>query len=70
MTDYELASVTGLQQNSVGKRRKDCQDAGLVTFFYNEDGIKVKRPAPSGSYALVWTLTQDGIDYVENMEMD
>jgi len=68
MTDFELADATGLQQNSVGKRRKDCQDAGLVDVLTDEDGVKVKRPAPSGSKALVWKLTQAGRDYVINMD--
>lgn len=70
MTDYELASATGLQQNSVGKRRKDCQDAGLVGNLLDEFGEKVKRPAPSGSPALVWTLTNAGYEYVKNMNGD
>lgn len=60
LTDFELASRTGLQQTSIGKRRKDCQDAGLVTNLLKENGEKVKRPAPSGSSALVWTLTEKG----------
>lgn len=60
LTDFELASRTGLQQTSIGKRRKDCQDAGLVTNLLKETGEKVKRPAPSGSSALVWTLTDKG----------
>jgi hypothetical protein len=68
MTDFELADATRLQQNSIGKRRKDCQDAGLVDVLTNEDGVKVKRPAPSGSKALVWKLTQAGRDYVTNMD--
>jgi transcription initiation factor IIE alpha subunit len=60
LTDYELAAKTGLQQNSIGKRRKDCQDAGLVTFARDEEGNKLKRPAPSGSKAYVWKLTESG----------
>jgi len=68
MTDFELADATGLQQNSIGKRRKDCQDAGLVDVLTDEDGVKVKRPAPSGSNAFVWRLTQAGRDYVVNMD--
>jgi len=64
LTDYELSARTGLQQNSIGKRRKDCQDVGLVDVYRNEDGEKVKRPAPSGSKALVWTITAEGISYI------
>lgn len=68
MTDFELADKTGLQQTSIGKRRKDCQDAGLVDVLTDENGGKVKRPAPSGSNALVWKLTQAGCDYVINLK--
>lgn len=64
LTDYELSARTGLQQNSIGKRRKDCQDAGLVDVYLNEIGDKVKRPAPSGSNALVWTITAEGISFI------
>jgi len=70
MTDYELAARTGLQQNSIGKRRKDCQDAGLVTVLMDVNGGKVRRPAPSGSSALVWTLTATGQDYVLKLRRD
>jgi DNA-binding transcriptional ArsR family regulator len=70
LTDYELAYRTGLQQNSVGKRRKDCQDAGLVDFFMNDIGEKVKRPAPSGSKALVWKITDAGISYLMQNDIE
>lgn len=65
LTDYELSARTGLQQNSIGKRRKDCQDAGLVDFYYNDLGAKVKRPAPSGSLALVWAIKPEGIAFLK-----
>tara|TARA_R110000868_G_scaffold272773_2_gene532008 strand:+ start:1930 stop:2301 length:372 start_codon:yes stop_codon:yes gene_type:complete len=68
LTDFELAAKTGLQQNSIGKRRKDCQDAFLIDVLLDENGMNVKRPAPSGSKALVWTLTRDGINFVKNLE--
>jgi DNA-binding transcriptional ArsR family regulator len=67
LTDYELADRTGLQQNSIGKRRKDCQDAGLVAVLKDEEGNNVKRPAPSGSKALVWTLTEKGRQYLRSL---
>jgi hypothetical protein len=70
LTDYELAARTGLQQNSIGKRRKDCQDAGLVTVLMDVNGGKVRRPAPSGSSALVWTLTATGQEYVRKLRRD
>lgn len=62
MTDYELAAVTGLQQNSIGKRRGDCARAGLVRRLVI-GGEDQKRPAPSGSMSLVWTLTPRGETY-------
>lgn len=42
MTDFELADATGLQQTSIGKRRKDCQDVGFVDALLDEDFVKVK----------------------------
>jgi hypothetical protein len=68
MTDFELANATGIQQTSIGKRRKDCQDTGLVDVLTNEDGVKAKRLTPSGSSALVWRLTKAGCDYVVNLK--
>jgi len=67
LTDYELAAQTGLQQNSIGKRRKDCQDAGMVERLLDADGNSIKRPAPSGSMALVWTLTEKGRNYLREL---
>ena len=67
LTDYELAARTGLQQNSIGKRRKDCQDAGMVERLLDADGNSIKRPAPSGSMALVWTLTEKGRSYLREL---
>ena len=64
MTDYELAEKTGLQQNSIGKRRKDCQDIGLVDFFML-DGEKERRKTPSGSSAYVWQITELGKKFLE-----
>jgi hypothetical protein len=64
MTDYELAEKTGLQQNSIGKRRKDCQDIGLVDFFML-DGEKERRKTPSGSSAYVWQITELGQNFLE-----
>jgi hypothetical protein len=48
LTDFELADRLGLQQTSAGKRRGELRDAGLVV----DSGRK--RPAPSGSAAIVW----------------
>ena len=67
MTDYELAEKTGLQQNSIGKRRKDCQDIGLVDFFML-DGEKERRKTPSGSSAYVWQITELGKKFLETIK--
>jgi DNA-binding MarR family transcriptional regulator len=66
LTDFELADVTGLQQTSVGKRRKDCQDAGFIDRLKDQDGLTVKRKTPSGSNAIVWTLTKEGLEWLRS----
>lgn len=48
LTDFELAALSGLQQTSIGKRRGELRDAGLV----RDSGRR--RAAPSGSMAIVW----------------
>ena len=48
LTDFELAEITGLQQTSIGKRRGELRDAGLV----RDTGRR--RPSPSGSPSIVW----------------
>jgi hypothetical protein len=60
LTDFELAAITGVQQTSIGKRRGELRDAGLVRQLTNEDGITVRRPSPSNSPSIVWTLTAAG----------
>ena len=50
LTDFELATVIGRQQTSAGKRRGELRDAGLVV----DSGVR--RPAPSGSFAIVWRI--------------
>ncbi len=59
-TDFDLARLTGWQQTSIGKRRGECVDAGLVRNLLLRDGAKATRPSPSGSSALVWELTEAG----------
>lgn len=56
LTDYELADIVGLQQNSAGKRRGDLRDVGYV------EQTGDRRPAPSGSSCIVWRITRDGLD--------
>lgn len=50
LTDFELADITGVAQTSIGKRRKELQDAGYVV------ATDMTRPAPSGSAARVWRV--------------
>ena len=48
LTDYELADLLNLQQNSVGKRRGELRDEGFV----RDSGET--RKGPSGSPCIVW----------------
>lgn len=52
MTDFELAHALGAQQTSAGKRRGELVEAGLV------ENSGIKRPAPSGSAAIVWRISE------------
>lgn len=54
LTDFELAEIAGRQQTSLGVRRGDLRKAGLI----RDSGLK--RPAPSGSPATVWIITDEG----------
>lgn len=53
ITDFELAAITGRQQTSIGKRRGECKQHDLVREARDGRGEIVKRPAPSGSAAMV-----------------
>jgi hypothetical protein len=48
LTDFELGDIMHRQQTSAGKRRGELRDDGYV----RDSGRK--RPAPSGSLAIVW----------------
>lgn len=48
LTDFELAALTGIAQTSIGVRRKELLRAGYV------EATELRRPAPSGSAAIVW----------------
>lgn len=48
LTDFELAELMGRQQTSVGKRRGELRDRGLI------EHAGFKRAAPSGSMSIVW----------------
>jgi len=54
LTDFELAAHAGRQQTSLGVRRGELRDSGLV------ESAGVTRPSPSGSAAQVWRLTAAG----------
>lgn len=56
LTDFELGACIGRQQTSAGKRRGELRDAGLV----RDSGQR--RPAPSGSPAIVWIAVSDAPD--------
>lgn len=48
LTDFELADLMGRQQTSAGKRRGELRDMGFIR------ATDERRPAPSGSPAIVW----------------
>lgn len=50
LTDFELSAVLGRQQTSVGKRRGELRDAGLI------EATSERRRSPSGSPAIVWRI--------------
>ena len=55
LTDFELGMLVGRQQTSAGKRRGELRDMGFIA----DSGLR--RPAPSGSSAIVWQITPLGI---------
>ena len=52
MTDFELAAATGVQQTSIGVRRKELVRAGFV------EATEQRRLSPSGSSAIVWRVKE------------
>lgn len=57
LTDFELAERSGIQQTSIGKRRKELMDLGFV------EPTRTTRAAPSGSQAIVWQITSAGFAF-------
>lgn len=55
LSDFELAARTGVPQTSIGVRRKELQRVGLV------ETTDRRRPSPSGTPAIVWTITELGV---------
>jgi hypothetical protein len=66
LTDYELANITGKQQNSIGKRRTEMLHCGYVADSGN------RRPNPAtNSGCIVWRITGAGLAlarWIEAME--
>ena len=56
LTDFELAAITGVKQTSIGKRRGELRDRGLVA----DSGRR--RESDTRSAAIVWTITPSGRD--------
>lgn len=50
LTDFELGSICGVQQASIGVRRGELVRKGLVEY------AGFTRPSPSGSPARVWRV--------------
>lgn len=61
LTDFELATLTNTSQTSIGKRRKELVEAGLVI------GTTERRPSPSGSPAIVWQITPAGAEWARRI---
>jgi hypothetical protein len=61
LTDFELADIVNRQQTSAGKRRGELRDLGMI------EATDQRRPAPSGSAAIVWKITQLGREFVRGM---
>lgn len=60
MTDHELSRASGIQINSIGKRRQECTEALLVG-----DTGKT-RPSPSGRQMIVWAITLTGMEFLRS----
>lgn len=56
LTDFELAALLNRQQTSVGKRRGELRDYGLI------EATAARRNSPSASPAIVWRITRAGRD--------
>ena len=54
LTDFELAAILGRQQTSVGVRRGELRNAGLI------EETDITRLSPSRSPAIVWRITLMG----------
>jgi DNA-binding transcriptional ArsR family regulator len=68
LTDFELAAKTGVQQTSIGKRRGECKDHGLVEALRDDSGKVVTRPSPTRSPSTVWAITDKGRQFYLNQK--
>lgn len=62
LTDFELAKLCDRQQTSAGKRRGELRDSGMI----RDTGER--RNAPSGSPAIVWRITEFGMQEAKKLE--
>lgn len=69
-TDYEIAVLLDMPQlrGSVSKRRGELKDLGLVEFVMQPDGHTLLRPTDTGSMAIVWRLTDAGVELANQMK--
>ncbi len=61
LTDFELGDLMKRQQTSAGKRRGELRDNGLI------EDTGERRTAPSGARAIVWAVTQRGLDCLRSV---
>ncbi len=60
LTDEELEDVTGIRYTSVGPRRRELRDEGLVVLTQRS------RLASTGCHQRVWRITAFGVEVVEH----
>lgn len=61
LTDFELAELTQVAQTSIGKRRGELAQAGLVVATTD------RRPSPSGAPSIVWRITPTGVEFIRRL---
>lgn len=72
LTDFDLAARATqrfgrlFKQTSLGKRRGELVSLGLVERARDDDGAPVHGRSDTGSPAIVWRITSEGVDYFRN----
>ena len=61
LTDHELATIAKRLYTSLGVRRKALVRKGLIV----DSGLK--RPTPTGSDAIVWKVTEAGVEMMRGV---